>query len=122
MTPEQARALGAFIRKRRLKLGISARELARRAGVADVVRLEQGGLLNPRAESLRGVANGLEVPLSDLLAAADWLPPKELPTFRPYLRTKYRLPDDAVEEMEAFMARLAKKHGIKGPAAGEDET
>lgn len=122
MTPEQAQALGTFIRERRLKLGISARELARRAGIADVVRLEQGRLPNPGAETLRAVATGLEVPLSDLLAAADWLPPKELPTFRPYLRAKYRLPDEAVDEMDAFLARLAKKHGVKGPADSEDET
>jgi transcriptional regulator with XRE-family HTH domain len=122
MTPEQAHALGDFIRERRLTLGISQRELARRAGVADVVRIEQGILLNPRAESLRALAHGLDVPLNDLFAIADWLPQDELPTLTPYLRAKYKeLPQEAVNEMERFFTRLARRHGVHGPADGEDE-
>ncbi len=122
MTPEQARALGAFIRRQRLALGLSARELARRAGIADVIRIEQGILLNPRTDSLRAIAQGLDVPLNDLLAAADYVPAKELPTFRPYLRAKYKdLPDEAVAEMEQFLGRLQRKHGSGGPLDGEDE-
>ncbi len=122
MTPEQARALGAFIRQRRVELGLSARELARRAGVADVIRIEQGILLNPRTDSLRAIAHGLDVPLNDLLAAADYVPAKELPTFTPYLRTKYKeLPEQAVAEMEQFLQRLRHKHGTGGPVDGEDE-
>lgn len=122
MTPEQARSLGAFIRQRRLALGLSARELARRAGIADVIRIEQGILSNPRTDSLRAIAQGLDLPLSDLLAAADYVPAKELPTFTPYLRTKYKdLPDEAVAEMEQFLERLRQKHGTGGPVDDEDE-
>jgi transcriptional regulator with XRE-family HTH domain len=122
MTPKQARALGAFIRQQREQLGLSARELARRAGVADVIRLEQGSLLNPRSSTLNAVADALEVPVADLFAVADWLPADELPSFRPYLRAKYHdLPEPAVAEMDAFLSRLRKRHGLSGPIAQEDE-
>jgi len=46
---------------------------------------------------------------------------EDLPSFTPYLRAKYDLPDSAVSEMERFFARLAKKHGVQGPTGREDE-
>lgn len=122
MTPKQARALGAYIRRQREQLGLSARELARRAGIADVIRLEQGSLLNPRSSTLTAVADALEVPVADLFAVADWLPADELPSFQPYLRAKFQdLPEQAVAEMDAFLTRLRKRHGLSGPVGREDE-
>lgn len=53
-----------------------------------------------------------------------WARSLGLPSFVPYLRSKYRgLPDEAVDSIEKYVARLAKKHGvaIDGPAPGEDE-
>jgi hypothetical protein len=64
----------------------------------------------------------LGIPAADLFATTDWLPRKELPTFRPYMRAKYKeLPDEAVTEMEAYLSQLANKYGLRGPVGGEDE-
>ena len=48
MIPEQARALGKFLKERRTALGLSTRALAARSDVdmATIVRLEQGALIH----------------------------------------------------------------------------
>jgi transcriptional regulator with XRE-family HTH domain len=86
------------------------------------VRLERGEILTPQPDTLKALATALDLSVTDLFALAEWLPERELPNFRPYLRAKYKeLPEEAVAEMEAFFERLAKKHGMQGPADGEDE-
>jgi transcriptional regulator with XRE-family HTH domain len=124
MTPEEAKQLGAMLRAKREDSGLTAREVARRAGVdvGTVTRIEQGQILAPRPENLTALGEVLQIPAADLFATADWLPKNELPTLTPYLRAKYKeLPQEAVDEMEQFFARLAKKHGVQGPEGGEDE-
>jgi hypothetical protein len=84
--------------------------------------LEHGDILAPQPDTLKALAAALNVPVTDLFTVADWLPKNELPTFIPYMRSKYKeLPEEAVEEMERFFARLAKKHGVTGPVDREDE-
>jgi transcriptional regulator with XRE-family HTH domain len=124
LTRDQALDLARILRERRDELGYSVRTLAARAGVnlATIVRLERGEILTPQPDTLKALAAALELSVTDLFALAEWLPEGELPNFRPYLRAKYKeLPDEAVAEMEAFFERLAKKHGMQGPADGEDE-
>ena len=124
LTRAQALALAKLLGDRRAELGYSIRDLAARAGVnlATIVRLERGEILTPQPDTLKALAAALGLSVTDLFAVAEWLPSRELPTFRPYLRAKYKdIPDEAVSEMEAFFERLAKKHGMQGPANGEDE-
>lgn len=124
LTRERALALGQVVNDRRNEIGMSLRQLAAKTGLdsATVLRLERGDILTPQADTLTSIAEILDLPVSDLFTVAGWVPPKELPTLRPYLRTKYgQLPEDAVGEMEAFFGRLAKKHGMRGPNDGEDE-
>jgi transcriptional regulator with XRE-family HTH domain len=124
LTPEQAQALADILRQRRDEFGYTIRQLAAHADVnlATIVRLERGDILTPQPDTLKGLAAALDLPVTDLFAVADWLPKNELPTFAPYLRAKYKeLPEEAVGEMEHFFARLARKHGVQGPASGEDE-
>jgi transcriptional regulator with XRE-family HTH domain len=58
------------IRSQRVKLRLSASEVARQAGVAkgDVNRLELGRIANPRMDNLRAITNFLDIPLAELLA------------------------------------------------------
>ena len=50
------------------------------------------------------------------------MPRDELPSFRPYPRTKYRdLPPEAVAEIESVFDRLAREYRLEGPRDGEDE-
>lgn len=126
MKPEQAKELGQFLRTSRQAKGLSIRGLEAIAGVDDgtIVRIEQGAFASPAPEKLAALAAALEVPLADVFALADYPLPTELPSFTPYLRSKYRdLPDSAVADMERYFARLAKKHGFdpNGPAPGQDE-
>ena len=124
MTPEEARQLAELLRSHRVAHGLAAREVARRAGVdvGTVTRLEQGQILSPRAENLRAIGEVLSIPAADLFAVAAWLPKDELPSFRPYLRSKYReLPPEAIAEIEAVFERLACDYGARGPVDREDE-
>jgi transcriptional regulator with XRE-family HTH domain len=124
MTPDQAQQLAELLRRHRQAQQLTAREVARRAGVdvGTVTRLEQGQILSPRAENLRAIGAVLHIPAADLFAAAAWLPEGELPSFRPYLRSKYReLPPEAIAEIEAEFERIARDYGARGPVDGEDE-
>jgi hypothetical protein len=71
------------------------------------------------------MAESLDLNLSDVLLMADYPVPAELPSVGPYLRSKYRdLPNEAVDQLQAQIARVLKHHGIEpneGPTAGEDE-
>ncbi|GGL05604.1 transcriptional regulator [Sphaerisporangium melleum] len=64
-----AAAVGAQVRQRRLQRGMSAAELARRAGLskATLSGLE-AGTGNPTIETLDAIALALHIPLTDLLA------------------------------------------------------
>ena len=129
MTPEQTKQLTTVLKQRREEAGLSNNEVARRAGVdaGTVWRIEQGMIASPKAESLQAIGEVLGISASDLFATVGWMPSKDLPTIRPYLRSKYRdLPPEAVAEIEAEFDAIAKKHGVSfrpddGPKDGEDE-
>lgn len=124
MSPKQARQLGDYLRQQRQQRGISTRGLAREVGVdmAQIVRLEKGDVSAPKVDTLAKIARALSLPLADVYGLAGYETTAELPSFTPYLRTKYRdLPDEAVAEMESFLDRLRAKHGLTGPTDREDE-
>jgi transcriptional regulator with XRE-family HTH domain len=126
MDDEQAKNLGRILRERREELGLSLRQLGRKAGLSDVtvLRFEQGAYAAPAPDKLAKVAEALEMSLADVYALADYAVPSDLPNLKPYLRTKYRdLPQGDIDAIEKYAERLAKKHGISltGPAPGEDE-
>lgn len=127
MNPTDLARLGRSLKQKREQLGLSAAEVARRAGVntSTVTRIESAQFASPQPDSLKAIATVLGLPVSDLFTTADWLPKDELPTFTPYLRSKYRdLPPEAMTELEASFARIAKRYGYDatGPSPGEDET
>ena len=119
--------LAEAIRTRREELGLSASEVARRAGIAKgtVTRLELGQIGSPQTDSLRAIADVLDIPLTNLLVESRILRDTDLPTLQPYLRTKFKdMPESAVREIEEHFKTVAAKHGINtasGPAPGEDE-
>ena len=116
--------LGDYLRSERQAKGWSTRRLAAAIGVdmAQIVRLEQGRVQSPHATSLAAIAEHLELALADVFGLAGIAVPSELPSFRPYLRAKYReLPPDAVAELERRFQEIADKYGTDGPRDGEDE-
>ena len=127
MDDEQAKNLGKVLKDRREALGLSLRQLGELCGFPWVTlfRFEQGAYAAPAPDKLARVASELGLTLADVYALADYAVPNDLPSFKPYLRTKYRnLPADEIEKIEAYAAKLAKKYGVSldGPAPGEDET
>ena len=124
MNPTQRDRLANLLRQKREALGLSIRGTANVAGVdaATVLSLEQGRIAQPKADKLRAVGTALGIPAAELYETVGWLPPAELPAFKPYLRAKYRqLPDEAVSEIEAVFDRIARDYGLQGPQDGEDE-
>ncbi|BDT94163.1 hypothetical protein IFM12275_41390 [Nocardia sputorum] len=120
--------LGQFLKSRREALGLSARVVAQQADIdkATITRLELGQITHPRSENIKAIAQVLRVPVSDLFAVAGWMPKEELPSLRPYLRTKYNLTAEEAKEIEEDFARIAREKGISfteydGPLDGEDE-
>lgn len=124
LTPEQARQLADIFRLRRTALGLSMRQVAAATGfnIATIANLEAATNLSPLPDTLRAIAEVLNLNVSDLYAVADWLPAGELPTLKPYLRAKYHdLDESAITELEAYANRLIQRHGGHGPTDHEDE-
>lgn len=127
MDENQAKRLGALLRQKREARGLSTRALGKLTSIdaVTVQRLEAGAFGVPAPDKLARIAETLGLSLADVYAHAGYAVPADLPTFKPYLRTKYRdLPAEDVEAIERYAARLAKRHGIAldGPAPGEDES
>jgi transcriptional regulator with XRE-family HTH domain len=129
MSPDAASRLAKLLRTSRENLGLSVREVGRRSHIADsnIVRLEQGVIPNPRPDTLKSIADVLGLDLADVFASIDYVQPKGLPSFTPYLRSKYAdLPDEAVDDLQKYFTKLANRHGLNpdlwvGPQPGEDE-
>jgi transcriptional regulator with XRE-family HTH domain len=115
MNQEQATALGALIRQKRLELGFTTYELGAAAGVPNstVVRIEQGKFMAPRPNKLASFAQFLGLTLADLFGPAGYLVPNELPSFDAYLNVKYpKLPAEAVREMQEHFDDLIVRMGL----------
>lgn len=126
MDENRAQALGKVLRDKREALGLSRKEVARRVNLPDVtiLRIERGIIAAPRAAHLSVIAEALGLSAADIFTMADYTIPNDLPSFKPYLRTKYKdLPAADIEAIERYAANLARKHGVNlsGPAPGEDE-
>ncbi len=126
MNTQEPVTLGSYIRTARESKGLSIRGLARDCGVdsGSVLRIERGDYLNPLPETLSRLARTLDLPLSDLFAMADYVVPKELPRFTPYLRAKYpELPPEALADLDQAFGVIAGRYGYDeaGPTVGEDE-
>lgn len=126
MNPANIHSLGKLIRQKRLAAQMTAPELAQSAGVttSTITRIERAEIARPGADTLRAIGNVLGLPASDLFVTAEWLPREELPTFTPYLRSKYRdMPAQARREIEASVQAIAQSYGYDqfGPAPGQDE-
>lgn len=128
MAPVPTR-LAHVIKKRRHELGLSTYAVSAAAGLvrSTYVRIETGEVTDPRPEKLQAIADALDLSAADLFAAAGWLPRRDLPHLKPYLRTRYSLTDEAVADIEATFQQIGEKYGIDFdrdagfPRAGEDE-
>ena len=125
-SPSNINHLGELIRKSRTARDLSIRDLADEAeiGRSTLLDLEQGKVASPNPTTLQTLATVLKIDLADIYAAAGYSQPEGLPSFTPYLRSKYAdLPDEARAELEKSFSHIAGKYGYDpaGPKPGEDE-
>ena len=121
--------LPTTLRTRRKQIGMTIPRLASLTGMAHSTyrRIESGEVTAPSPERLTAIAAALDMPASDLFVAAGWLSPRDMPTLRPYMRTKYNLTAEAAAALDAEFNEIGRKYGIQfnrdtdGPRTGEDE-
>jgi transcriptional regulator with XRE-family HTH domain len=114
---EQAERLGAHVRHLRQTGSLSVRGLAARASVDAtwLSRLEHGVYSSPDPRSLWRLAQALEVDVEELYLDAGYGDGRGLPGFGPYLRAKYDLPQEAIDQLEAHFELISEKyHDNKG--------
>jgi DNA-binding Xre family transcriptional regulator len=85
------RGLIELVKQRREAKGLSARKLADIAGLhhSFLSKLEAGAYEHLSADSLMALSKALDLPPADLFSLAGYRLPESLPSFGPYLRTRY---------------------------------
>jgi len=117
---ESPQRIGPLLRQLREEAGLSVRGLA---GAADVdstwlSRVEHGIYVNPDPKKLNQLAKVLGVETMELFQAAEYA--EGLPGFAPYMRTRYDLPQDAVDQLKAHFDLLAEKYGVEQEGSDDD--
>ena len=102
--------LGEHVRALREAKGLSVRGLAAQAGVDAtwVSRIERGIYSSPDPRYLLRLAGALEVEVEELYEDAGYT--DGLPAFSPYLRAKYDLPQEAIDQLEAHFELINEKY------------
>jgi len=109
MQPENQMAkIAAQLRRLRLERGLGLRALAARADLHPSVlsRLENAERRSVKPETLRRLANALEVDVEELYATAYLPTVKALPELQTYLRAKYNLPAHAAKQVDEYVEAL----------------
>ena len=109
-TPER---LGARVKLLRKEAGFSIRKLAKLAGVdfSWLARIERGAYDAPDPRYLRALATALKVEASDLYLAAGYEDSQSLPGFSMYLRAKFDLPPEAIDQLDAHFQLINERYG-----------
>jgi transcriptional regulator with XRE-family HTH domain len=108
-------ALGEVVRARRLSRGMSLADAAAASGLHHSYwsKLENGQYQTPAPQYLQNISDVLDIPIEDLYALTGYQVPKLLPSFKPYLRSKYSdLPPEAIAELERYFEILRNFYGI----------
>lgn len=80
-----------LIHDKREELGLSKRKLGELTGLSHtfIAKLESGQYESASAETLMTLAEALKLQPADLFSLAGYRLPESLPSFGPYLRTRY---------------------------------
>jgi transcriptional regulator with XRE-family HTH domain len=107
-----ATRLGSYVQQLRSERGMSIRTLAAQARVdwSWLAKLERGKYSSPDARSLWRVARALDVEPADIYLEAGFGDARGLPGFEPYLRAKYHLPPEAVDQLVAHFTLINEKY------------
>jgi len=107
-------AYANYIKARREELGLSLRECAEISGLhfSYWAKIEAGNYVAPTPKYLKVIAKTLQVPIEDLYGFFGYDVPERLPSFSPYLRSKYDLPPEVIRDLERYFELLRNHYGI----------
>lgn len=110
----RSRGLGLRIREAREAKGWSLRNLAASSGLAHsfISNLESGRYRTASPDKLSALARALDIPADDLLVLSGYRVPETLPSFGPYLRSRYgeQLPESAISQLNDYFELLRDKY------------
>lgn len=116
----RSKGLGLRIREARGAKGWSLRQLAATVGMAHsfIGNLEEGRFRTVSPDKLTALARALEIPPEDLLTLSGYRVPEALPTFGPYLRSRYGedLPEAEIAHLTDYFELLRAKYSDEAPA------
>lgn len=110
MTEDTTTPLGRLLKRLRTEQGLSLYELAARSGLnrSTLLRIEGGTHAQPSAGTLNRLARGLGIDAEELYDAS-WVDSDEpLPSPTTYFRTKYKLSETQLAELESAIERITK--------------
>jgi transcriptional regulator with XRE-family HTH domain len=113
---KMVKSLGEYIHRLRRARKLTVRGLASTAQVDPtwLSRLEHDRYGSPGAARLYRLARALDVEVHDFYVACGYEDEQPgLPGFAPYLRAKYDLPDDAIQQLEAHFELINAKYQSK---------
>ena len=122
---KQETPLGKRLQELRTAAGLSMREVTDRTGVADSLlsKMERGLIAKPTQENLSRLAHLCEVDPEELWTLADYHISTRLPAVGPYFRSRYKLPEEAVREVESCFGYIQQKYADDlGEVTGEKES
>jgi transcriptional regulator with XRE-family HTH domain len=104
--------LGDYVKKARQERGLSVRGLAAQAKVdfSWLSRVERGVYAAPDPRSLYRLAQALDIETANLFLEAGYGDGRGLPGLVPYLRAKYDLPAEAIDQLEAHFELINEKY------------
>ncbi len=111
---DATRTLGQLIREKRLERGVTVLEFARRSGMARsyLYRVEEGSFDDIRMDKFCRIVATLQISADQLLQEAGYLPPKPataLPEPDDYLRQRYKLSPEGIDQAVDFLEWLARR-------------
>jgi transcriptional regulator with XRE-family HTH domain len=114
--PSEPQTLGGLIRSGREAQGLSYGQLAELIGATkSMVYGWEHDRFVPKAKSLAALARVLELSTTELttLSGADY--PHDAPSLPAMLRAEYDLPPEAIEQVQRYVERMARKHATPEP-------
>lgn len=120
----QATPVGERLKELRLERGLSLRDVAAKTGVSDSLlsKMETGRTTKPTQESLNRLALFYEIDPEELWTLAEYKIASSLPSFTPYLRSRYDLPPEAIDEMRNHFDYIQAKYEGRQHTNGSNRT
>lgn len=105
--------IGKYLKYQREKRSLSLQEISHLVDLTPsfLNRLENGVYQTIKFDVIEKIANGLNMSITDLLKKCELTSTKaDLPTLRFYLKEKYQLTTEAIDDVELFIEFVKKKY------------